>query len=221
MWTTELALAQRKSHIFLTFAKLSSSLAWPWCPAAVGIRRADHSLRSSHLTTSTLFLPICLRWFNALFEATFCVIKLFFNIHFRSRIRLISYHSSVSSLRQLTWRIDFNISLKTSYFHLIRHFWRSLTTQQFKTLLPETFYFKIALGSLAEPFSATSWERWIDSINEWGSGDWEPGAFKLDHLQLFKAILFWKFLICFMFILGGQFLLPQRANCEKSEFSQP
>ena len=37
-----------------------------------------------------------------------------------------------------------------------------------------------------------------------------PGAFKLDHLQAFEPILFQKILNFFTFILGGQFLLPQR-----------
>ena len=39
-----------------------------------------------------------------------------------------------------------------------------------------------------------------------------PGAFKLDHLQPFKPILFWKIFNFFPFILGSPFLLPQRAN---------
>ena len=39
-----------------------------------------------------------------------------------------------------------------------------------------------------------------------------PGAFKLDHLQPFKPILFRKIFNFFHFILGSQFLLPQRAN---------
>ena len=47
-----------------------------------------------------------------------------------------------------------------------------------------------------------------------------PGVFKLDHLQPFKPILLSKISICFIFILGGQFLLPQRAISEKREFSQ-
>ena len=47
-----------------------------------------------------------------------------------------------------------------------------------------------------------------------------PGAFKLDHLQPFKPILFPKFFNFFTFILGSPFLLPQRANCEKGEFFQ-
>ena len=39
-----------------------------------------------------------------------------------------------------------------------------------------------------------------------------PGAFKLDQLQPIKPILFWKIFNFFHFILGSQFLLPQRAN---------
>ena len=46
-----------------------------------------------------------------------------------------------------------------------------------------------------------------------------PGAFKLDHLHPFKPILFWQFSISFTFILGGQFLLPQRANTEKRDIA--
>ena len=48
-----------------------------------------------------------------------------------------------------------------------------------------------------------------------------PGAFKLDHLHPIKPLLFWKFSKIFTFILGGQFLLPQRANYQKREFFQP
>ena len=44
-----------------------------------------------------------------------------------------------------------------------------------------------------------------------------PGAFKLDHLQPLKPTLLLEFSICCTFILGGQFLLPQRANTEKRE----
>ena len=47
-----------------------------------------------------------------------------------------------------------------------------------------------------------------------------PGAFKLDHLHPVEPILFSKFYNFFTFILGGQFLLPQRANNEKREFTQ-
>ena len=46
----------------------------------------------------------------------------------------------------------------------------------------------------------------------WDRGFSVPGAFKLDHLHPFKPLLFWKFSKFFTFILGGQFLLPQRAN---------
>ena len=44
-----------------------------------------------------------------------------------------------------------------------------------------------------------------NSWNGWDRGVSVPGAFKLDHLQPFKPILFWQFLICFILILGGKF----------------
>ena len=50
-----------------------------------------------------------------------------------------------------------------------------------------------------------------NSSNLKSGWDWRfsvPGAFKLDHLHLFKPLLFKKFSIFFTFILGGQFLLP-------------
>ena len=47
-----------------------------------------------------------------------------------------------------------------------------------------------------------------------------PGVFKLDHLQPFKHIFFKQFSEIFTFILGGQFLLPQKPNSEKREISQ-
>ena len=47
-----------------------------------------------------------------------------------------------------------------------------------------------------------------------------PGAFKLDHLHPLEPILFPKIFTFFPFILGSPFLLPQRANYEKGEFSQ-
>ena len=56
---------------------------------------------------------------------------------------------------------------------------------------------------------------------EWDRGISVPGAFKLDHLHPFKPLLFRKFSIFFTFILGGPFLLPQRTNNGKREFSQP
>ena len=59
-----------------------------------------------------------------------------------------------------------------------------------------------------------------NSRTEWDRGFSVPGAFKLDQMQPFKPILFWQFSICFTFILGGQFLLPQRANSEKGAISQ-
>ena len=47
-----------------------------------------------------------------------------------------------------------------------------------------------------------------------------PGTFKLDHLPSIQPLLFWKFSNFFTFMLGGQFLLPQRANNGKREFFQ-
>ena len=45
-------------------------------------------------------------------------------------------------------------------------------------------------------------------------------AFQLDHLQPFEPIWLSRFSNFFTFILGSQFLLPQKANYEKREFSQ-
>ena len=55
---------------------------------------------------------------------------------------------------------------------------------------------------------------------EWECQLWVPGAFKLDYLQPIKPILLQEFSNFFTFILEGQFLLPQRANNGKGEFSQ-
>ena len=62
------------------------------------------------------------------------------------------------------------------------------------------------------------WEK--DALqNEQDKGISVPGALKLDHLQPFKLILSQTFPTFSSFILGGQFLLPQRANTEEREFS--
>ena len=45
------------------------------------------------------------------------------------------------------------------------------------------------------------------------------GAFKLDHLQIIELILSKKIFNFFIFILGGQFLLTQRANNGKRDSS--
>ena len=55
---------------------------------------------------------------------------------------------------------------------------------------------------------------------EWDRGFSVPGAFKLDHLQSIEPILFQKIFNFFTFILGGQFLLPQRANNWKNGITQ-
>ena len=48
--------------------------------------------------------------------------------------------------------------------------------------------------------------------SEWDRGFPVLGAFKPDHLHPFKPLLFNKFSNFITFILGGQVLLPQRAN---------
>ena len=48
-----------------------------------------------------------------------------------------------------------------------------------------------------------------------------PGPFNLDHIHPLKPLLFPKFSNFLTFILGGQFLLPQRANYGKRGFIQP
>ena len=60
-----------------------------------------------------------------------------------------------------------------------------------------------------------------ESQIEWDEGFSVPGAFKLNHLQSIEPILFPKIFNFFTFILGGQFLLPQRASNGKGEFFQP
>ena len=55
---------------------------------------------------------------------------------------------------------------------------------------------------------------------EWDRGFSVPGAFKLDYLQPFEPILSQKISNFSTFILGGQFLLPQRANNGKWDFTQ-
>ena len=66
------------------------------------------------------------------------------------------------------------------------------------------------MGNGSSPNSKIGWDR----------GVWVPGTFKLDHLQPFQPILPWIFSYFFTFILGGHFLLPQRANNGKGEFTQ-
>ena len=55
---------------------------------------------------------------------------------------------------------------------------------------------------------------------EWDRGFSIAGASKLDQMQPFEPILIWYFSNFFTFILGSQFLLPQRANNGKREFSK-
>ena len=67
---------------------------------------------------------------------------------------------------------------------------------------------------------STKWGNWLYFKISRLSRVSVPGAFKLDHMQPFKPILFRTFSNFFTFILGSQFLLPQRANNGKGKFSQ-
>ena len=60
-------------------------------------------------------------------------------------------------------------------------------------------------------------EKMVFTRNGWYTGVWVPGAFKLDHLLPVKPILFSQFSNFSTFILGGQFLLPQREEGWKWE----
>ena len=83
-------------------------------------------------------------------------------------------------------------------------------------------------GSKESPSFSQPWFSMMRGLKV-GKGDssnykigWERGlsvlrSFKLGHLQ---PILFWKIFNFFTFILGGQFLLPQRDNNGKREFIQ-
>ena len=88
--------------------------------------------------------------------------------------------------------------------------------QPFETiLLPKFFNFWLSYwGAHSYYPRGQKWELGECPLSQYG-WDWGvsvPGAFKLDHLQPFKPILFWNFSNFFTFILGSPFLLPQRAN---------
>ena len=90
-----------------------------------------------------------------------------------------------------------------------------------------TVPWELCLGQFV-PLNTTSLPRGLiwrkgnspNSRKGWDSGVWVPGASKLDHLQPFAPLTFWKISNFFTFILGGQFLLPQMANFGKGEFIQ-
>ena len=93
--------------------------------------------------------------------------------------------------------------------------------QPFKPILLRNFsnFFSFILGGqLLLPQREEDWKRKRGIHQEWmrdrGS---VPGAFKLDHLQQIKPILFPKFSNFFTIILGGQFLLPHRGEGWKWE----
>ena len=77
-------------------------------------------------------------------------------------------------------------------------------------------------GQFLLPQRANNGEREFTQLQNWIThrGVSVPGAFRLFPLQPTKPLLFWKFYNFSTFILVGQFLLPQRANNQKREFSQ-
>ena len=83
------------------------------------------------------------------------------------------------------------------------------------------FFTFILGGQFLLPQRANIGKRAISQLKNWTrqrvSSAW---AFKLGHMHPFKTLLYWNISIFFTFILGGQFLLPQRANNGKGEFSQ-
>ena len=84
-----------------------------------------------------------------------------------------------------------------------------------------TFFTFILGGQFLLPQRANIGKRESPNFRrDLDSGFPVPGALKLDHLQPIKPLLFPNFYNFFTFILGGQFLLSQRANNEKREFTQ-
>ena len=78
--------------------------------------------------------------------------------------------------------------------------------------IPLVYYSILRIFSM--PHGATS---------SWSDHSWKGRnhyAFKFDRLQPGEPILLWKFSYFSTFILGSHFLLPQRANYQKREFSQ-
>ena len=68
-----------------------------------------------------------------------------------------------------------------------------------------------SLGSIGWPVSQVFLEKIRVAV---------PGASKVDHFQQVEPFLFRIISKCFFFIVEGQFLLLQSANCGKREFSQ-
>ena len=74
------------------------------------------------------------------------------------------------------------------------------------------------------PFAHANHSLWQDFVTlpEWDTGVWVPGAFKLDHLQPLKQILFPKFFNLYIFILGSPILItPERGRLKMGKWNYP
>ena len=75
---------------------------------------------------------------------------------------------------------------------------------------------------LPSPLPVFCNDEWLGNFpkNEWDTGAWLPQVIKLGHLHPVKTLLFIQIFNFCTFILGSPFLLPQRANNQKREFSK-
>ena len=110
--------------------------------------------------------------------------------------------------------LDFRLQrrcLKRKFFiHFHKTFYWSSPDSRSRLLKASKRKFEqTAIGCANRPLErhgrskANNWKRNHPTIEYLDTGLLVPGAFKLDHLQPFNS---------FTFILGSQFLLPQRAN---------
>ena len=103
-------------------------------------------------------------------------------------------------------------AFKLDHLHPVKPIWFSKSYNFFTFILEANHYYPRGLimgkGNSHNPKTESD------------SGFSLLGAFILDHLHHFKPISFWNFSNFSNFILGSQFLLPQRANNGKREFSQ-
>ena len=114
------------------------------------------------------------------------------------------YRARLKGGPQVVWMLQAKQPIEPILFHMIINF--SPSYWEANSYYPRG----PILGKRKSPNSKIGWER----------GFPVPGAFKPDHLQPIKPLLFQNFYNFFTFILGGQFLLPQRANIGKREFTQ-